>query len=88
MGSFRAAILLSLARQAAAQSEEQKRLEAKRIQQAETERMWREELARREVDRLDLDGSRAAARAERDRQWEEDQLAEMAAMMVRQTKRR
>lgn len=88
MGSLRAAILLSLTRQAQARSEEQRRLEAKRVQQAEHERMWREELARREADRLDLDGSRAAARAERNRQWEEDQLAEMAAMIVRQTKRR
>lgn len=88
MGSFRAAILLSLARQAAAQSEEQKRLEAKRVQQAEHERMWREELARREADRLDLDGSRAAARAERERQREDEQLASMSAALIRQTKRR
>lgn len=87
MGSFRAAILLSLSQQAAARTEEQKRLEAKRIQQAEHERMWREELARREADRLDLDGSRAAAREERERQREDDQLAEMAAMITRQTRR-
>lgn len=74
---------------AARHREEQERLayhRRKAEEQAERDARWREELARRQMAELDLDGSRAAARAERERELEEQRLAEMTAMLIRQTR--
>lgn len=81
------AIRLSLELRAEDERVEREHLEAKRREQERTDMLWRQELERRRVAELDEDGSRAAARAERAERQEDERLAEMAAMIMRQTRR-
>ena len=85
--SIAAAIRLSLELTAEQERIEREHLAAKRAAQERTERLWSQEQERRRIAELDEDGSRAAARAALQEQQEEARLAEMTAMILRQTRR-
>ncbi len=81
--ALKRAVRRSLAAQARARTDEEKRLALKRLQQQRIEAAWREELRRREEAARDEDGSRAAAHAESEEQREQEQLECMTAAILR-----
>lgn len=83
MHAFKKAVRRSLAAQARARTEEDKRIARKRLRQAEIEAAWRAELKRREDAARDEDGSRAAAREAAQEEQELERLASMAASIIR-----
>lgn len=87
MASLCQAIRHSLELTAEQERIEREQLAAKRAAQERTERLWSQEQERRRVADLDEDGSRAAARAALQERQEEARLAEMTAMILRQTRR-
>jgi hypothetical protein len=88
MQSICAAIRMSLEIQDAERIANERFIEAKRQEQERAVRLWQQELARREAAELDEDGSRAAARRQREDEAEEQRLAEMTASIIRQTRSR
>jgi predicted transcriptional regulator YdeE len=83
MGGLCAAVRKSLTAQLRERLAEEARLTEKRRQQETIEAQWAAELKRREQERLDEDGSRAAERKAREEQRERDQLDFMAGMILR-----
>lgn len=83
--SLARAVGYSLARKRAEEIAAQAKADehSRRIEREAAE--WRVELERRRIEALDLDGSRAAARAARDEQLEQERLDFLTAQLVRRT---
>ncbi len=80
--SLAGAICRALEQETKAQTEQQKHLARKRLQQQQIERAWQQEQERRAEREADADGTIAAERAARAEQQEQERLDALAASIV------
>lgn len=82
LASLASAICCALDQQTLAQTELQKHLARKRLQQQQIEKAWLQELERRAEREADADGTLATERAARAERQEQERLDQLAASIV------